>query len=216
MTQGICYVAWGDKWLNEACRSSKSAQALGYKTCLLTDNTFDWTHSFDIQKQVDFSQFDGMTFFMKKWRCLTDTPFDVTCFLDTDTLVLDSLDLGFSLASQFGLCMTHSPGMLFHYDNTEYIHYNGGCMYFTGQRPDLLQQFCTVCEELKSTQLVGDEPIFSVAFRRFGINPCVLPSVFNCIRAGQIHDRQIKVFHSRFQPATFLASDQFGNEFTRN
>jgi hypothetical protein len=219
MRRGIIYVAWGDKWLNEAVRSAASAAEMGYQTCLLTEPSewlSHWEKHFDYVKAVDFSQFDGMHYFMKKWQCLLETPFDQTCFLDTDTKVMDSLDLGFDLAEQFGLCMTLSPGMMFHYQGKEYLHYNGGIMFFNGKRPDLVEQFVEVGKELQQEcpGLVGDEPVFSVAFRRYNINPCVLPSVFNTIRAGQIHTRKIKVFHSRWHHATHLVSDQFGNDFT--
>lgn len=213
---GIVYVSWGEKHTKEAVKSATTARQHGHSTCLLTDTDVDYSQYFDFQRKVDLTPFDGMDKFMKKWICLTNSPFEVSCFLDTDTYVQGSLKLGFDLAEQFGICMTFSPGMMFHYQHEEYLHYNGGVMFFKGLRPDLLEKFLETAEELNGSGLTGDEPVFSIVFRRHGINPCVLPTIFNTIRAGQIHNRKIKVYHSRFFPATHLVSDQFGNEFTHD
>lgn len=215
MTRGIVYVAWGDKWLHEACRSSASARKLGYETALLTDDTRDWSEHFTIQKQLDFSVMAGFESFQVKWLALLHSPFDVTCFLDSDTTVHGSLDLGFELAEQGHFCVTISPAMVFHHEGKEWIHYNGGTFYFKGHQPELFRWFCEAAKKIRGSGLLTDEPPMSLAFRWHGVNPMVLPPMFNCIRVGRIHTRPIKVFHSRFHPATEIVSDHFGNEFVR-
>ena len=216
MTRGIVYAAWGDRHLNEAVRSAATARKQGYQTCLLTADSRDWRHAFDLQRQVDFSILGDVEPLAKKWVYLTETPFDTTCFLDTDTYVQGSIDLGFELAEQYGLVATISPGQTFHYGGREFIHYNGGTLYFTGKRPDLQAVFCEADRKLKGSGLKTDEPAMSLAIREHSINPVILPPVFNLIRAGCIHTRQIRVYHSHSDfPVSEVVSDLWGNEFVR-
>lgn len=214
MTRGIVYVAWGDKWLSEAMQSAATARRQGYQTCLLTDDICTFPE-FDLQRPVDFSRFEGLHPLMRKWACLTETPFESTCFLDTDTAVHTPIDLGFALAEQFGITLTIAPGMLLHHEERELIHYNTGVVFFRGRQPDLLEQFVCAARDVQAARHDGDEAAVSVALSRAGINPAVLPSLFNTVRAGQIHTRRIRVWHSRQWAGTQLVSDQFGNDFTR-
>lgn len=228
-TRGICYILWGTKNLNEA----KSSVGYSYfvraehnlKTCIITDSQDPElkTH-FDIVKNIDFDKYaefnlkiqDTIPGILKKWIVLTESPFDTTCYVDSDTYVMDDLTLGFELAEQYKVCLIISPGMVFHYQDKEYVHYNGGVCFFSGKQPELQRKIIEIAPEIFNSGHEGDEAVLGIALRRLNMNPAVLPEVFNFSRKGQIHPRPIKIYHSNWFPANHLMSDQFGNSFPYN
>lgn len=213
MNRGVCFVAWGQQHLTEAINASAYATKQGLPTCLLTDEAPEaYLPHFTIVKKVDFTRFNNINQMFRKWICLTETPFQNTCYLDTDCTVQGDLSLGFLKAEQHGICLTIAPGMTFLYEK-EYIHYNGALMFFTSYRPDLQRQL--IFHAQRNQSINGDEPVVSLVLDAMNINPVVLPSTFCLVRSGQIHTRPIRVFHSMGWPATHLASDQYGNDFPR-
>jgi len=208
---GVLYVAWGEEHIREAIESSRSLIG-NYQTCLVTDSKEDLTPYFSSVKAIEFTELMYLHPHIRRWIALSMTPYPVTCMLDTDCVSPNpDLDLGFVLARKYGFATTLSPGMTFGLEGTEYVHYNAGITFFRGYQKDLMQEIFRVASE---NNFESDEAALSVALRNLCINPAVLPACFNFVRAGQIHDRLIRIYHSPWKPVfSKIRSDGFGNDF---
>ena len=90
MTRGILYLTWGtyDKALLK--RSTDSADRYGY----------EWVH-----RHLDVKE----TGLDNKKFIYDQSPFDITCFLDIDTVIKNPIDYGFEMAKKHGLACCIAP-----------------------------------------------------------------------------------------------------------
>jgi hypothetical protein len=195
---GCCYVSWGDDYIKETVQSAKT---ISYPTCLFTDMTTEVPENvFTYIVRSDFQNFVPYHYFYRKLIALQQTPFDVSLYLDGDTHCLGDIRLGFEKASKFEFATVIAPGQTFECHirdiKKEFIHFNAGVLWYKG-RP-----IHFVNEVLKWAEIFTgcDEPAWSVAWDELNINPAVLPNVFNLVAAGYIHNRSIRIWHSRKQP----------------
>ena len=215
---GVVYVAWGDQYINEAICSAKSVkQNAKLSTCLLTDKLDNSLNQyFDIVKFVNFGNIKYHQY-MRKWICLTESPFEISCYLDTDTFVIQDLSLGIEMTERYGVSTIIANGMTFHHKNKEYVHYNGGVLFFNSNiGKKIKDEIDNAYIQVTSEKHVGDEAAISVAFVNLNLNPFVLPSIFNTVRGCIMHDRKIRIWHSREKPIlTKIQSDQTGNDIAK-
>ncbi len=198
MKKGYCYVAWGEQYIKEA---TISQQTCDYPTCLFTDKvTTVPDNVFTYVIRSDFKQFEGLHFFYRKLIALQESPFDLTCYLDSDTRLVNNVKLGFDKANEFDFATVIAPGQIFQWYEKEFIHYNAGVLWFKGY-PKL---FVDEVLKLAKTFTLCDEPAWSLAWDELKINPAVLPSVYNLITTGPIHDRPVRIWHSRDTLQHFL------------
>lgn len=89
-TRGVIYIVWGkyDKALLN--RSIASVQEQGYK----------------LEVVVCFDELEGL---QKKSRMYDLSPYDITLFLDADTVVHGNLDYGFEMAEKYSLACCIAP-----------------------------------------------------------------------------------------------------------
>lgn len=212
MTRGVCYLAWGTKHVREAITSALTLGMVSpdLPTCLFTDITSEvmdgvFTHVI----RSDFAEYDGYFMYYRKMAVLRESPFDVTMYVDGDTQFMAPVDLGFEKAERHGFAAVIHPGQILHWEGRELIHYNGGALWFTGHPEAFVKRVL----ELASIFTGSDEPTWAIAFDEMKINPAVLPSTFNLVTAGRIHERPIRLWHSR-EPAMSHLISQFDDTYT--
>lgn len=234
--RGICYVAWGEKHIKEACFSARQNKS-GYPTCLITDpesmnlaldELFGPDYSLAMLEQhfnqivrVDFRPFDAMEKnppaphgFWRKQAALKFTPFNATCFLDTDCIPVGNLDLGFELAEEGNFCNVIAPTMWFKWQDKSYVLYNGGVWFFKSPAEHITEAFRALIPTV-GKDYWGDEGVISVACRQGTFKHAVLPKSFNLPLAGHNVDEQIRIVHSRTLigfPPRRITTDYMGHE----
>jgi hypothetical protein len=205
---GIVYVAWGEHPLNETARAAWWGRL---PTCLITDlTTVVPDNVFGQVIRRDFSEYAGLHHFYRKMDAVRLTPFDVTMYSDGDTFPIGDLSLGFQKAVKNEFAIVIAPGQTFHRANQEYVHYNCGVLFFRGKPLTWADAILAKAKDFPD----NDEVAWALTFEQMGITPAVLPSVFNLVAAGKIHDRAIRCFHSRHEMQTHLVSE-FDEIFSR-
>ncbi len=181
--RGVLYMVWGDRCDPELERSLESARRWGLATHVVRGEP----SASLVQKSTMYEQ----------------TPFEHTLFLDTDTVLLDDPSYGFEMAARHGLGVVISPAgnaaIHWHLNNapSDLVQYNTGVIFFSKRSP-VHQLFETWRQRCDPTQR-NDQPGFALAVHETGINPFVLPLMWNYRAAygqGPIFG-PIKIWHSR-------------------
>jgi len=198
-TRGIVYNAWGEKSLAEARRSAASAKKYGYQTVLLTDEEVSWPE-FDV---VHYTMIDRQRVHLNKASNIYRlAPFDLTCFLDSDTIVCDELCFGFKMAELHGMALTIAPfydlaSVPGWQDHQDWIQYNTGVIFFDHKYSEcVFNRWKELCEEHVGGE-TNDQPHLSRAIFEMEFNPFVLPASWNFRDKWQYWHGRIKVWHSR-------------------
>jgi hypothetical protein len=195
MTKGVCYVAWGPQCIAEAVRSAATCP---YNTWLITELETDVPHNkFSVIHRTDFAEFAHLHVYYRKLAAVLDSPFDVTMYVDSDTQFVASVDAGFDLAEKYGFAAVLSPGGMFEWHvagiKREFRHFNGGALWFLGRPVEWAREVMQIGELITN----NDEPAWALAWDRLGINPAILPAVFNHVAECDLHPRLIRLWHGR-------------------
>lgn len=102
---GIVYVATGEKYIQEAKKSSKSVQDYGIKTCIFSDSKNVNKESFSYSYYMD-SATGG---FLDKIAPMKKSPFEKSIFLDTDTLVVGNLNCLYYILDKYDIAYCNAP-----------------------------------------------------------------------------------------------------------
>lgn len=183
-SKGIVYVAWGDKVQDELQRSIDSLPD-GIPHTVIEPETHDSGHS-------------------AKLCMFEESPYDLTLYLDTDTVVLtDNLDFVFEMAWLYNIAIALAPASdaahQYGFVGEDYLpQYNTGVMCFN--KSDRTRE---VFEWWRENQ-VGkyDQPAFARAVWHHTVNPYVLPREWN-FRSMPLEVQgfgPIKIWHSRTDP----------------
>lgn len=188
--EGILYISTGTKYNLEAIRSAKSAKKHMplIPIALFTDEQpnsrnallFD---TINIIEKPNFSFFD-------KIKYISETPFQKTIFVDTDTFFIDSVEELFLLLNKFDLAYCHAPWRIcpgennkmqnipdcFPEANTGVLAYNKKESFFM-----LIDKWKkTYIEQTESpTPPTHDQPAFRKALYLSQIYSYVLPPEYN-------------------------------------
>lgn len=196
---GLVYVSWGDE--HTVNRTERSAWHSQLPTCLITDHETKWNEAaFGQVIRVDFGEYAGLHHFYRKMEAIKRTPFDLTMYLDGDTYPFGDLSLGFKKSAKHDFAAVIAPGQTFLWRDDEFVHYNCGVAFFKGRPLEWMERVMSHAP----TFTESDEPAWSIAWDEMGINVATLPSVFNRVVAGPIHDRAVRVYHSRYAPKQWL------------
>lgn len=203
LKEGIVYVAWGEKVLDELEQSRLSAAKFGYPICLITDEETkvdESRYDFIIRHKFDH-RLKGLC---RKSVIYDLSPFETTLFLDTDTVVFYNIDYGFDRARRYGMCLSFAP--VFVLDKTNAVCDDGAVIYNTGviffdknkEVKKVFDGWKHLCE-LHDTD--NDQPLFCVSVDLNQFNPHTLPHTWN-FRA-QFSERNLhingplRIWHSR-------------------
>lgn len=100
---GIFYIAFGDKYVNEAVHSSKSVKEVStIKTAILCDKIDE-----ELKKYFDFINFIRPKHIRAKVDYLECTPFEYTLYLDSDTQVMEDISYLFDILKKYDIAFTH-------------------------------------------------------------------------------------------------------------
>lgn len=210
MERGVFYIALGAPYLAEARRSAASAKAAnpGLLTAVLTDQVIEPDADFDqvILREMRPSSVatigkDGERYlaldraaYYQKIAPLSQSPFEKTIFLDTDTWVAGSLEPVFDLLDRFDLLVT--PAFVTHdyaFERTEspfsaipeaFGYFNSG--FFAYRRNPSTSRFLQTWQHLFETEVahltVNDQPALRLAlFREREATFHVIPTCYNTI-----------------------------------
>jgi len=206
-TKGIVYVAWGKEHIDEAVKWSQFGN--DYPKVLFTNEPVSGFNGEVIVRDLPVTR----NIYMRRWYAIKWSPFDITCMLDTDSVLHGSIQLGFDLAEEYGYSNKIAPGMTFVYgpDHKEYVHYQGAIHFW--RRGFLDEFFDRMLEFTENNDEASDETAIAVVLRRLKINPAALPDSFCMVRCGRVHDRRIRVCHSYYAQFNTIKSDGFGNDY---
>jgi hypothetical protein len=191
MSLGICYVAYGQKYVHEVVDAMESHR---FPATLFTDLTTPVPDDvFDQVIRDDFSRYAGLNGFYRKMIALERTPYDLSLYSDSEVKILGDIQIGFTRAARYGFATTLAPGQVFQWEGKDYVHYNGGLLFFRGRPTEFAAKVLELAQKFPGC----DEPAWSVAFEELGINPALLPPIFNHVPKCVLHDRKIRAWHAR-------------------
>lgn len=107
-TSGILYIASGQEYIAEACRSAKSCndQMNGVATAVFCDDpSLLEDGCFDVVGRLDTPTYS----FLDKVVGVRKSPFDKTLYMDSDTLFIEPCHELFELLDRFDLAAAHAP-----------------------------------------------------------------------------------------------------------
>jgi hypothetical protein len=196
--RGILFVVWGEYNKEELIRSVESISSTGLPYVVRILPTTFGLHN-------------------KAWM-YDLSPYDETLYLDTDTVVMGDLGIGWDQMGKHGLslCICEAPFALrFEGIKKDIIEYNTGVMFFK-KDPEVKKLFdkwkeltLTVDDRCYFFKNDGqkyvcpknDQASFAVAVDELNFNPAVLPMNFNIRPLWHQHFfGQIKVWHDHTPP----------------
>lgn len=213
MTKGIVYLVWGNnkQVLNELYRSNYSAHKFGYQTCVIKDkNTILKRERFDIVKNIEMD-YNG---FRNRIYLYEHSPFDINCYLDTDTTVRGDLDFGFEQAEKYGIACCIAPASSSYYaDDNQPIkkdipkdlpQYNCGVLFYSKELDNspvnVFRNYACLLDRYEQSAK-NDQPYFAYSLYKFGVNPYVLPKTWNfrphIKYESEVYFGNLKILHKK-------------------
>ena len=105
--RAIIYLAWGEKYISEVLSSIAMSNLPDYDQILITDLTSE-VPKYNLKViRADFSM-DGLLRKTELINFLSDN-YDSYLFLDSDTIVISDIEMGFTKAELFGIAASHAP-----------------------------------------------------------------------------------------------------------
>jgi len=201
MKQGILYVATGERFLAEACRSAARVRELmpGISIVIASDRSPP-KDLFDHHLGIANPQFN----FSDKIGPLLSTPFERTVFLDTDTWLCEPVPEMFSILDRHDVAMAHAP-MRFTAASTvpsTFPECNSGVIaYHLNDRTRSLFGLWEKLyqERLTSTGVIDDQPSLRDALWQSDASFATLPPEYNFrfIMPAFAGRGSIKILHGR-------------------
>ncbi len=189
MKRGILYYVWGNYKKHLLDRSIKSLQA---------HNNYEYHIHFDTSKLAGLS---------KKSLMFQHSPFDITCFLDIDTIIKGRLNYGFEMAEKYGLACCIAPASSAYAANPNPIRsimnpnlpqYNTGVIFYSKKCKNTFTRWEELCTKHQESSK-NDQPCFSQAVYE-NINPYILPKTWNLRHTvafeSSIWHGNLKIIHS--------------------
>jgi len=177
--RGVLYIVWGDSQEVMLKRSMDSVRKW-HPELPIHVHRINAPHSMDM--------------FAHQANMYEYSPFDTTLHLDTDTIVMGRLDMGFEKAEQFSLaiCINEAPyarrtqGLS---DKGDMVEYNVGVTFFNRATKILFDLWKMNCDHIDASIRHGDDGEylmdfnsqgpFALAVSESGLNPFILPVNWN-------------------------------------
>lgn len=207
---GFLYVATGKSYLDEAIKSAKSILDINpqARISLITDKEFECK----IFEQVIVVGVESIT--EKSWKAnlifkilgISNSPYDNTIFLDTDTFVIKPIDDLFNLLEYFDLlnCLDYYDKSLIggvRDDLKSYTPYNTGVLAYkrNNHTSKLFVDWKKKYEENIDTYW-SDQPAFMEALMLNQVKTYTLPTNYNfrfLNNVGFLEKEPVKIIHGR-------------------
>lgn len=210
MSRGVLYLIWGTACDELLARSMESLK------------------KYHPDLPVHVERLAENSTYLDKSRMYELSPFDVTAYLDADTLILGNLDYGFERAEKFGLacCINESPWAR-RYDGLadagDLEEYNAGVVFFDKIKSRPVFDAWTACgREIDSSsrfktpdgvkrQICNDQAGMAKAIADTGFNPWVLPVNWNFRQEWhRSYMGPLKIWHDYSPPPAALVEHTEG------
>jgi len=220
----IAYVAWGEKYVLEACANATSASFLNIPLLLVTNKDsagfVPSDHPFSSVEVVESFRSDDMLFKSCIYEIIPER-FDIVLYVDTDVTIIGDVSFGFEMAEKFGIALSPATSYCLpsHHDfrrvmidqglpDAGQIQYNAGVQFFARGLDvksvyDLYQksayEFSEKYRYRNARGNLSDQPFLSYALEKLGFNPYTL-SINYCYRGLDAEPicGDIRIWHSRY------------------
>lgn len=208
----VLFFAWGNSYIRETEQCLlKSKPIHKYDLFLITDQETDVSAIEGWFLEIIRVSFESTGLIRKAelFSHLTNK-YDSYLLLDSDTVVLEDISLGFEKASQFGIAAApafpYSLDAFFNFTEVMkkegiqekgQLQYNSGVIFFNNS-PEVravMELWKTLA--LKHQKLLkNDQPYLSLAMEMLDFNPYTLPITYNYRGSGEAISGNVKIWHS--------------------
>lgn len=212
-TKIVFWVAWGEVALAEVARSFDYARS--HIDALFVVVTDSKNFSLEGLKTLYFC-FEEQGFFRKAevFAAGLFPPDSIVLFLDTDTCVLDDVEMGFAAASRHGLALAPAPTYLLDeyratadvltaesVDPAGQLLFNSGVIFFKNGSANaaLFSHWLEICHR-HSKILKGDQEALTIAMEKMHLNPYVLSKSYNLRGIFEPVIGRTRIWHDRLPP----------------
>ena len=216
--KAVVFLAWGERYLWEVDHCIRQSKEFleEFDIVLITDRHSDVQPIEQHFSQIIRSDFkaEGLLRKTELLDALERQDYQVYLFLDSDTVVLGDISLGFEKAHQFGLALAPAP----HYSLDAFwgfgdvmveqgtppkgqCQYNSGVIFFS-PKPEVKMVF-REWQQLAAKYghiLNNDQPFFTLAMEQVGFNPYTLSISFNYRGFGDAISGDVRIWHSHGMP----------------
>lgn len=208
----IVFLAWGKKYVTEVESCIRRSKAIeGYDIVLITDLATDLDglqHRFTEVIRASFET-EGL---LRKAELVKFLPekYDVYLFLDSDTVVIEDISLGFEKAERFSIAVAPAPHYSLDYfwgfdrimalEGTPckgQLQYNTGVI-FVRNSPTvklIFQRWMELALKYQE-EFKNDQPFFSLAMEQLNFNPYTLSISYNYRGFGDAISGVVRIWHS--------------------
>jgi hypothetical protein len=218
MKRAIVWFSWGERFIDEAIDSARSAAAIEADRVLITDaegaTYVNGNTVFTSIVQTQLIHANNL----EKSRLVDLLPdgYDTFLYLDTDAKIIGDVSLGFAKAEQHGIALAPAPNYnlaeFFNFarimhelgvEPADQIMYNSGVIFFhlTAAVRQVLERWRDLCATVGTTSdFPRDQPFLNLALEQCGITPYVLSPLYNYRGLGEYAVGNIRIWHSHFAP----------------
>lgn len=211
----VVFLAWGKRYLDEVDACISQSKALeSYDRILITDaetELDDLQHRFTKVIRASFET-QGLLRKTELVKFLPDT-YAAYVFLDSDTVVIDDISLGFEKAEKFSIAVAPAPHYsLDYFRDFDHImdlegtpckgqlQFNTGVIFFKNSPAvkSVFQRWMELAHKYQA-EFKNDQPFFSLAMEQLDINPYTLSISYNYRGRGDSISGVVRVWHSHGQ-----------------
>jgi hypothetical protein len=218
MKRAIVWFCWGERFIDEAIDSARSAAAIEADRVLITDAE-GATYAKDnpaFTSIVRTQLIHGNNLDKSRLIDLLPDGYDSFLFLDSDTKVLGDVSLGFEKSERHGIAMAPAPNYnlpeFFNFarimrelgvEPADQMMFNTGVIFFqlTAAVRQALERWHDLCAALGAKHdYPRDQPFLNLALEQCGVTPYVLSPLYNYRGLGEYAVGSIRIWHSHFAP----------------
>src|SRR5262245_46392696 len=214
MKRAILWLCWGERFVDEAIESARTAATLKIDRFLITTSE----HASRARESGAFSSIITTRLLhvnnLEKSRLIDLAPagYDSFLYLDCDTRIVGDVRFGFEMAERHGIAVTPAPN----YNLEEYfgfkdvmaqvgikpadrMQYNAGVIFFhlTPIVRRVLERWRALCDAIgASTGFIHDQPFLTLAFEQLDFRPYVLTPLYNYRSMGEYAVGKVRLWHS--------------------
>jgi hypothetical protein len=227
MKRAIVWFSWGERFIDEAIDSARSAAAIEADRVLITDAAgatyADGNAAFTSIVRTQLIHANNL----EKSRLIDLLPdgYDTFLYLDTDAKIVGDVSLGFAKAEQHGIAMAPAPNYnlaeFFNFarimrelgvEPADQMMFNTGVIFFhlTTAVRQVLERWRDLCATVGAkSDFPRDQPFLNLALEQCGVTPYVLSPLYNYRGLGEFAVGNIRIWHSHFAPPPDL--NEFDN-----
>jgi hypothetical protein len=222
MKRAVVWFSWGERFVDEAIDSARTAAAIEAERVLITDaegaQYAKDNPAFTLIVQTRLIHANNL----EKSRLIDLLPdgYDTFLYLDTDAKIVGDVSLGFAKAEQHGIAMAPAPNYnlpeFFNFarimcelgvEPADQIMYNTGVIFFhlTAAVRQVLERWRDLCATVGAkNDFPRDQPFLNLALEQCGVAPYVLSPLYNYRGLGEYAVGNIRIWHSHFAPPSDL------------